>query len=65
MSIEINEMNTKAKQDIKRILPILNHAKENKEKNSFSSLFSIHIKYTWLGVADSVNPGRFLIFYFS
>jgi len=32
-------MNIKAKQDIKRKLRILNHAKENKEKNSFTSFF--------------------------
>jgi hypothetical protein len=49
MSIGVNEMNIKAKQDIKRILHILNHAIENKEKNPFPSLFSIHIKYTGLG----------------
>ena len=49
MSAEVNEMNIKAKQDIKRILRILNHAIENKEKNPFPSLFSIHIKYTGLG----------------
>ncbi len=29
MSIEVNEMNIKAKQDIRRKLRILNHAKEN------------------------------------